>query len=49
MTFLTFIIYHAFFCLNLKPAIRKNKSEQYGVSLIAANIYGKLILKAMSP
>ena len=49
MTFLTFIVYHAFLCLNLKPSIRKNKSEQYWVNLIAADIYGKLTPKAMSP
>ena len=49
MTFLTFIIYHAFLCLNLKPAVRKDKSEEYWVNLIAAGIYGKLIPKAISP
>ena len=49
MTFLTFIIYHAFLCLNLKPAIRKGKSEEYWVNLIAAEIYVKLIPKAISP
>ena len=49
MTFLTFIIYHAFLCLNLKPAIRKDKSKEFWVNLIAAEIYGSLIPKAMSP
>jgi Transposase DDE domain len=49
MTFLTFIIYHAFLCLNLKPAIRKDKSEEFWVNLIAAEIYGNLIPNAMSP
>ena len=49
MAFLTLIIYHAFLYLNLKPAIRKNKSEEYWVNLMAAEIYGDLIPSALSP
>ena len=49
MAFLTLIIYHAFLYLNLKPAIRKSKSEEYWVNLMAAEIYGDLIPSALSP
>ena len=47
--FLTLIIYHAFIYLNLKPAIRKNKSEEYWAKLMAAEVYGDLTPNAMSP
>lgn len=49
MAFLTLILYHAFIYLNLKPAIRKNKSEEYWAKLMAAEIYGDLTPSAMSP
>ena len=49
MAFLTLTIYHAFISLNLKPSIRKNKSEEYWVNLMAAEIYGDLTPSAMSP
>ena len=49
MAFLTLIIYHAFICLNLKPSVRKNKSEEYWVNLMAAEIYGDLIPAALPP
>lgn len=35
--------------LNLKPSIRKNKSEEHWVNLMAAEIYGALTPSAMSP
>ena len=49
MAFLTLSIYHAFVSLNLKPSARKNKSEEYWVNLMAAEIYGGLIPGAMLP
>ncbi|MFN0106162.1 MAG: hypothetical protein ACKV2U_29240 [Bryobacteraceae bacterium] len=49
MAFLTLILYHAFLYLNLKPSIRKNKSEEYWAKLMAAEIYGDLTPGAMSP
>ena|GEM_PF-3455413 len=48
MAFLTLISYHALLYLNLKPAIRKNKSEEDWVNLMAAEIYGDLIPSALS-
>ena len=49
MAFLTLTIYHAFVFQNLKPSIRKNKSEAHWVNLMTAEIYGDLIPSALSP
>ena len=49
MAFLTFIIYHAFLYLNLKPSLRSGKSKEYWAKLMAAEIYDSLIPSAMSP
>ena len=49
MAFPTLIIYLAVAYLNRKPAIRKNKSEEYWVNLIAVGIYGELTPNEMPP
>jgi len=39
LTFLAFIVYQAFFYLNLKPALRRGKSKIFWVQVMAAEIY----------
>ena len=41
-TFLSFILYHAFLFLNLKPALRHGKSKEFWTKLTAAEIYAGL-------
>lgn len=49
MAFLTFAIYHAFLCLNLKPSLRQGKSREFWAKLMAAEIYADLVPTAMPP
>ncbi len=47
MAFLKLTLYFALISLNLKPTLRKSKSEEYWRHLIAAEIYGNLTPIAM--
>ena len=39
MTFLAFILFHAFLYLNVKPAFRQGKSKEFWARVMAAEIY----------
>ena len=49
MTFLAFIVFHAFLYLNLKPAFRQGKSKDFWAKVMAAEIYQDCIPSALSP
>ena len=49
MTFLAFILFHAFLYLNVKPALRQGKSKQFWARVMAAEIYRDFIPSALSP
>lgn len=49
LTFLALIIFHAFYLLNLKPQLRKGKTKDFFIKLIASEIYRELIPAALSP
>ena len=49
LTFLAFIIYHAFFYLNLKPSLRRGKSKEFWARVMAAEIYQDWIPAAAPP
>jgi len=49
LTFLAFILFHAFLYLNVKPALRKGKSKEFWASVMAAEIYKAFIPSALSP
>ncbi|HUX28672.1 MAG TPA: hypothetical protein VMV39_07785, partial [Terracidiphilus sp.] len=39
MTFLAFILFHAFLYLNVKPSLRQGKSKDFWARVMAAEIY----------
>jgi hypothetical protein len=39
MSFLAFILFHAFLYLNVKPSLRKGKSKDFWARIMAAEIY----------
>ena len=43
MTFLAFILFHAFLYLNVKPALRQRKSKDFWARVMAAEIYQHFI------
>jgi len=43
LTFLAFILFHAFLYLNVKPALRKGKSKDFWARVMAAEIYKAFI------
>ena len=49
MTFLAFILFHAFLSLNVKPERREGKSKIFWVKVIAAEIYQSFIPAVLSP
>ena len=49
MTFLAFILFHAFLYLNLKPALRQGKSKVFWARVMAAEIYTDFFPSALSP
>jgi Transposase DDE domain len=49
LTFLAFILFHAFLYLNVKPALRKGKSKDFWARVMAAEIYQAFIPAASSP
>ena len=49
LTFLAFILFHAFLYLNVKPALRKGKSKIFWAEVMSAEIYQALIPTAQSP
>ena len=49
MTFLAFILFHAFLYLNVKPAIRKGRSKIYWTKVMAAEIYSQNTPEIRSP
>jgi hypothetical protein len=49
LTFLAFILFHAFLYLNVKPALRKGKSKDFWARVMAAEIYKAFIPAAPSP
>lgn len=49
LTFLALIIYHAFFYLNLKPALRRGKSRVFWAKVMAAEIYKDWNRSVMPP
>ncbi len=49
MTFLAFILYHAFLYLNVKPARRKGKSEEFWAKVMAAEIHNHFNPEVRSP
>jgi hypothetical protein len=49
MTFLAFILFHAFLYLNVKPSLRQGKSKDFWARVMAAEIYRDFIPSALSP
>lgn len=49
MTFLAFILYHAFLCLNVKPELRQGKSKEFWSRVMAAEIYQHFTPPIRSP
>jgi len=49
MTFMAFILFHAFLYLNVKPALRQGKSTDFWARVMAAEIYKYFIPSALSP
>lgn len=49
MTFLAFILFHAFLYLNVKPVLRQGKSKAFWTRVMAAEIYRDFIPYALSP
>src|ERR1035437_3794996 len=49
MTFLAFILFHAFLYLNVKPSLRQGKSKEFWTRVMAAEIYRYFIPSAESP
>jgi DDE family transposase len=49
MTFLAFILFHAFLYLNLKPQLREGKSKDFWVRVMAAEIYKEFAPGGFSP
>jgi len=49
MTFLAFLLFHAFLCLNVKPPLRQGKSKDFWTKVMAAEIYRDFIPSALSP
>jgi hypothetical protein len=49
MTFLAFILFHAFLYLNVKPSLRHGKSKDFWARVMAAEIYRDFIPSALSP
>jgi hypothetical protein len=49
LTFLAFILFHAFLYLNVKPALRMGKSKEFWARVMAAEIYKAFIPTALSP
>lgn len=47
--FLAFNIFHAFFALNLKPAARKDKAQNFWAKLMSAELYLEVIPASLSP
>ena len=49
LMFLAFILFHAFLYLNVKPALRKDKSKIFWARVMAAEIYQPFIPRVLSP
>ena len=49
VAFLAYNIFHAFLALNLKPDIRKGKTQRFWAGLIAAQLYAKVLPTSPSP
>ena len=49
MTFLAFILFHAFLYLNVKSSLRKGTSKIYWAQVMAAEIYSQRIPEVRSP
>ena len=49
LTFLSFILYHAFLFLNVKPALRQGKSKEFWARQMASEIYLGLTPVALPP
>ena len=50
MTFLAFILFHAFLYLNVKPLLlRQGKSKEFWARVMAAKIYSYFIPSALPP
>jgi hypothetical protein len=49
VAFLAYNLFHAFFALNLKPAARQGKSQQFWARLMAAELYREVTPRSLSP
>jgi len=49
MTFLAFILFHAFLYLNVKPSLRQGKSKDFWARVMAAEICQDFIRSGLSP
>ncbi len=49
VAFLAYNLFHAFFALNLKPAARKNKAQNFCAKLLAVELYQEVIPASLSP
>jgi hypothetical protein len=49
MTFLAFLLFHAFLYLNVEPSIRQGKFKQFWARIMATEIYRDFIPSARSP
>jgi len=49
VAFLAFNLFHAFLALNLKPAVRKDKAQNFWAKLVAAELYQEVTPAGMSP
>lgn len=49
LAFLSSILFHAFYLLNLKPQLRKGKTKDFFIRLLAVEIYSELPFAVRSP
>jgi len=49
VAFLAYNLFHAFFALNLKPALRQGKTQAFWARLMAAELHQKVAPHSLSP
>ena len=49
VAFLAYNIFHVFLARNVKPAVRRGKTEIFWARLIAAELYREVVPAGMSP
>ena len=49
VAFLAYNIFHSFLVRNLKPEVRKGRTQTFWAMLIAAELYAEVVLTSLSP